>query len=370
MRRLLVACLVALVAGVVVSLAAGGSSGGHPGRWVVWDLGTLGGPESVPADINERLQVVGSSDTARKVDRYQYESDAFLWGDWRMRSMGAGTSAAVAINERGQIAGSHRHAFLWQDGQMRDLGTLGGKSSEAVAINERGQVAGRAYTERKDSGGYALEHAFLWTGGRMVDLTARSDDPSWAVTLNDRGQVLVKSLDQDGLWEKGRFVPLEGKFGAVVDLNERGQVLLTDMIWQQGRAGRLGRMLPQRRCEGSDINDRGVVVGACGDAEIRAHPVIWKGRKPNEIEIAFGDRGWAVAVNETGQVVGHSTRLSSPLGWQTRHAFVWENGRTTDLSTLGGRESDVVAINNHGQIIGWAETKTGDRHAVIWTKRG
>ena len=240
MRRLLVACLVALVAGVVVSIAAGGSSGGHSGRWVVWDLGTLGGPESVPADINERLQVVGSSDTARKVDRYQYESDAFLWGDWRMRSMGAGTSAAVAINERGQIAGSHRHAFLWQDGQMRDLGTLGGKSSEAVAINERGQVAGRAYTERKDSGGYALEHAFLWTGGRMVDLTARSDDPSWAVTLNDRGQVLVKSLDQDGLWEKGRFVPLEGKFGAVVDLNERGQVLLTDMIWQQGRAGRGG----------------------------------------------------------------------------------------------------------------------------------
>ena len=373
MRRLLVSCVIAVMAGVVGSLAAGGSADGQSGQWVIWDLGTLGGPESVPADVNEHGQVVGTSDTARKANQYQYESNGFIWRNWRMRSLG--TFAAASINERGQIAGSRRHASLWQDGQIRDLGTLGGKSSEAAAINERGQVAGRAYTDRKDSAGYKLDHAFLWTDGQMVDLTARSDDPSWAVTLNDRGQVLVRSLGEDGLWEKGRFLPLERKFGGVVDLNERGQVLLTSsrrgvIVWQEGRVRPLGRMLPQRRCEGSDINDRGIAVGACGDMELRAHPVIWKGRKPIVIGIVFGDRGWAVAVNETGQVVGHSTRLSRPLGWQTRHAFVWENGRTTDLGTLGGRESDATAINNHGQIIGWAETKTGSRHAVVWVKTG
>ena len=61
------------------------------------------------------------------------------------------------INERGQIIGtSGKHAFIWQNGKMRDLGTLGGKTSDAVAINERGQVIGQSTTESGRS------HAFLW----------------------------------------------------------------------------------------------------------------------------------------------------------------------------------------------------------------
>ena len=52
-----------------------------------------------------------------------------------------GDNIAVAINNHGEIAGwsyccDHRvHAFLWQKGTTRDLGTLGGLSSTAVAIN-------------------------------------------------------------------------------------------------------------------------------------------------------------------------------------------------------------------------------------------
>jgi uncharacterized membrane protein len=39
------------------------------------------------------------------------------------------------------------HAFLWQDGKMRDLGTRGGQTSWAVAINNKGQIAGRSTTQ-------------------------------------------------------------------------------------------------------------------------------------------------------------------------------------------------------------------------------
>jgi len=36
------------------------------------------------------------------------------------------------------------HGFLWENGVMTDLGTIGGKSSVGRAINERGQIAGQA----------------------------------------------------------------------------------------------------------------------------------------------------------------------------------------------------------------------------------
>jgi probable HAF family extracellular repeat protein len=49
------------------------------------------------------------------------------------------------------------HAFLWENGAMTDLGTLGGNYSVAVVINERGQVVGYSLTASGE------EHAFLWT---------------------------------------------------------------------------------------------------------------------------------------------------------------------------------------------------------------
>lgn len=322
----------------MVSLAAGGSAGGESGRWVIRDLGTLGEPESKAVAINERGQVVGAADT---VARYS-------------------------------------HAFLWQDGRLRDLGTLGGKRSGANAINERGQVVGWALTPA-DPNGYEVANAFLWQNGKMRVLGTLGGPESEAVAINERGQVagsavMLPSGEHGGfLWEKGRFLTLDtwANIGEVVDLNDRGQVLTERAVWQQGKTRRLGNWR-FRRCVASDINERGVVVGACGDVELRSRPVIWKGRKPTEIGIAYGDRGEAAAVNDIGQVVGFTTLVTrgSTVRHTTRHAFVWENGRTTDLGTLGGQESEATAINNHGQIVGWADTKSGDHHAVLWTKRG
>ena len=63
------------------------------------------------------------------------------------------------------------HAFLWQNGTMTDLGTLGGTcpvplcvTVQAVTINRKGQVAGRSVTALGE------EHAFFWEDGTMTDL--------------------------------------------------------------------------------------------------------------------------------------------------------------------------------------------------------
>ena len=166
MRRLLVACVV-LVAGVLVSLAVGAPGGATAGRWVIRDLGTLGGPASGSGAINERGQIIGGADKARHEE------------SWRFR-----------------------HAFLWQNGKMRDLGTLGGPSSCAAAINNRGQIAGGAdTTPAKDRDGDAYHHAFLWQNGRMRDLGSLKGSPgSTAYDMNDRGQV-IGVADTTGLEE-------------------------------------------------------------------------------------------------------------------------------------------------------------------------
>ncbi|MGD8474068.1 MAG: hypothetical protein PVH59_08075 [Anaerolineae bacterium] len=36
------------------------------------------------------------------------------------------------------------HAFLWQDGVMTDLGTLGGSKDDAPGVKNRGQVVGNS----------------------------------------------------------------------------------------------------------------------------------------------------------------------------------------------------------------------------------
>ncbi len=56
------------------------------------------------------------------------------------------------------------HAFLWSDGTIEDLGSLGGPGSIGNAIDEHGRVVGQSSTSSNE------KHAFLFRKGRLLDL--------------------------------------------------------------------------------------------------------------------------------------------------------------------------------------------------------
>lgn len=72
-----------------------------------------------------------------------------------------GVGQARAINGQGQIVGwmqvaGQDHAFLWDNGELIDLGTFGGSQSRAYDINDTGQIVGWAMLP-----GDTAYHAFL-----------------------------------------------------------------------------------------------------------------------------------------------------------------------------------------------------------------
>jgi uncharacterized membrane protein len=97
-----------------------------------------------------------------------------------------------------------RHAWLYRDGELLDLGTLGGTNSAALSLNNHGQVVGYSevavdVTPGAEASPVAGEesppptHAFIWQEGVMSDLNdlASGDELviEAAYAINDAGQI-------------------------------------------------------------------------------------------------------------------------------------------------------------------------------------
>jgi probable HAF family extracellular repeat protein len=281
-------------------LAAGEAVLFENGR--VIDLGTLpGGHDSFAQDINNAGEVAGNSSNGTP-DPFSFfgwgsQTRAFVWQNGAMTdlgTLGGPDTVQIAQNAHGQIDGASytdstpndatgiptTDPYLWDNGHMRDLGTLGGAFGFPAdqGLNNRGEVAGGS-----DLAGDQVTHPFLWNGERMIDLGTLGGAGGNANGINDAGVVVGSADLPDGthngfLWEKGTMRALPPIDGAACSnafsVNARDEVVgnLTDchnhelaaMLWYRGAAIDLNSLIGPSALHldsAEYVTDQGDIVG-------------------------------------------------------------------------------------------------------------
>lgn len=168
------------------NIAAGANSPDRATTWNIVDntIQGLGMPTSSYArGINDLGQVVGYVGGGDSFRAFLYENGAVK----SLGSLGGSETRANAINNLSQIVGADYSvgAFLWQNNQMEYLGSIGGWTY-AFGINDLSEVVGRDYS---------MGHAFIWDEENGIrDLNELvSTDLGWildyAYDINESGQI-------------------------------------------------------------------------------------------------------------------------------------------------------------------------------------
>lgn len=211
-------------------------------------------------------------------------------------------ATATAVSRNGVIAGwcetnspedafnVARHAVIWRNGAINDLGQLGGNDSEAVAVNNFGMVAGSAL-ERSGQ----PTRAFRWSESRGLEgLPALAEGAATAAfDLNDAGSIVgfAESIDSErgavrhaASWSPENqlsvlpFVPFAQARSASAEalaLNHQGQIVglqrnvgkiqIQAVLWEDGMGYALQDLVDNlpggiRFDSAVAINDRGEIL--------------------------------------------------------------------------------------------------------------
>jgi len=290
-------------------------------------LGTLGGPNSIvqwPGISNNGI-VVGIAETAAPDPlNERWSCTAFL----------------------PSVTGKICLGFVWRNGVMTALPTLGGNQGFATGVNNSGQVVGWAETPVHDPTCNAPQvlqfRAVLWEPkkGRMRQLRPLPGDSTSAATaINNRSQVVGISGDCDI---------------AVGQLSARHSVL-----WENGRVINIGDLGGDAWHTPMDINNRGDVVGFSNPLgvvgiDFAPHAFLWtRWGGIRDLRTLEGDvSSQALGINFRGQIVGVSSGAIN-------RAFLYEHGVMKNLNDLVGPgfpDLLIVAqhINDAGVIVGRA----------------
>jgi probable HAF family extracellular repeat protein len=238
--------------------------------------------------------------------------------------------------------------FLWQNGTMFALPTVGGNNGQASAINNSGQIAGYAENGIADSTcpqgveNFMVDLPVMWDKGMAIPLpTVQGDPDGVAFGINNLGQAVGYSgtctaATHPVVWENNAVTQLP-------DLGTPGGIAFA-------------------------INSHNQIVGQAVNSNGTALAAIWQ----NNTVAALGGllpgdvASFATSINNRGQAVGSS--FDSKGNWS--HGLLWQNGKMIDLNTVFPASSNLYVvnasnINESGQIAGMAVEMAGSHTKTI-----
>ena len=279
------------------------------------------------------------------------------------------------------LAQEQRAAKHTRQYQVSNLPDFGGTSSGGNSINDQSWAAG--YSRLPDRN----RHATLWRNGSLSDLGTLGG-PNSSVTWNVKNTAgiivgISQTLTPEPLgesWSSAAFYSTPNNVG-YINLG---------FVWEQN----LNQMRGLPNFPGGNngfatgANNLGQAVGwaengvhdptCCCTQVLQFRPAMWTLGPPDQIHelpLIPGDTsGAATAINDNGQIVGISGICDQAVGRHTaKHAVLWENGGVTNLGTFPAAWWNTpTAINQHGDIVGFAGDPAfveGDvLHAFMWTR--
>jgi probable HAF family extracellular repeat protein len=227
-------------------------------------------------------------------------------------------------------------AYLYRDGHVQDLGTLGGDSSSAVDINESGEILGSS-----SYGGNTAASIFLYKDGVMQDIGILIGMPATALGLNNDGQVTGAAS-----------ITLSDTHAYVYDGDG-----FTDL-------GTLGGHTSQ----GHAINDEGMVTGqSYVSGDLNGHAFLYRDGDMQDLGTLGCCDSVGNDINERGDVAGQTSAAESTVAHPVNHAFLYSNGVMSDLGTLGGVYSVAYAVNQDRSVTGTSSTgEPNEFHAFLY----
>jgi len=258
-------------------------------------------------------------------------------------SLGGTSSGGNSTNDMSWVAGysrmadRNRHATLWRNGSLTDLGTLGGPNSSVTwnVKNTSGIIVGISQTLTPEPLGESWSSANFYS------------------TPHDVGFINLGFV-----WQNNQMRGLPpfpgGNNGFATGANNLDQVV----GWAE-----------------NGVHD----PNCCCTQVLQFRPAVWElglSDQIHDLPLFPGDSsGAATAINDNGQIVGISGICDQAVGRRTaKHAVLWENGTVTNIYPEAPAPwwNTPTAINQHGDVVGFAGDPTDVEgnilHAFIWTK--